>query len=91
MIFTKLEDGNEYAVVLGDDPKDIIVRFKDRADIKLTGFEAHALAVYLGCASDQSHLSSKGITIQLYHEQGSHPNISYTIGSSADYPDTDWD
>jgi len=76
MIFTNTEDGTEYAVVMGDNSSpDIFLVLKDKLSIKLTKDEAKALSVYLGCASIESSLRSKGHPPRkLYHEQESQPS-----------------
>lgn len=76
MIFTNTEDGTEYAVVMGDNSSpDIFLVLKDKLRIKLTKDEAYALSVYLGCASIEFSLRSKGLPPRkLYHEQESQPS-----------------
>lgn len=78
MIFTKTEDGEEYAVVMGDDSSsDIFLVIKDKLKLKLTDDEAYAISVYLGRASVESSCRMKGLTpSKLYHEQESQPNSS---------------
>lgn len=78
MIFTKIKDGQEYAIVMGDDQStDIFLIIKDKLNIKLTQHDARALSVYLGCASINSSLREDGHkTTKLYHEQESQPNQS---------------
>lgn len=79
MIFTKTEHGTEYAVVMGDNPShNIFLVIKGNLGTtlaKLTKDEAYALSVYLGCASIESSLRSKGHPPRkLYHEQESQPS-----------------
>lgn len=81
MIFTNTEDGEEYAVAMGDDSSsEIFLTFFNQQDkklkmIKLTKDEAYALSVYIGFASIESSLRSKGLPPRkLYHEQESQPS-----------------
>lgn len=70
MIFTNTEDGEEYAVAMGDDSSsDIFLVIKDKLKVKLTKDEAYELSHYLNCATIESSLRSKGLPPRkLYHE-----------------------